>query len=109
MTMEEKTHLSFQMILHAGNARNLALEAMEKARVKDFYGAKTKMDEANGEYKIAHELQTGILVDFTNNPEMIADVLLTHAQDHLISAATSIDLATEILILREELENERNK
>lgn len=90
---------SFQLILHAGNAKSSAMEAISYAKKGDFENAHEKLDEANQELVKAHDIQTALLVKNAQGKTINIDILMVHAQDHLNHALTSIDFAAEIIDL----------
>ncbi|CAI9396280.1 hypothetical protein BACSP_01127 [Bacillus sp. T2.9-1] len=51
MNTEELYQLSFQLILHSGNARSFAMEAIQDAKKKDFHAAKKKLTESDTNYQ----------------------------------------------------------
>lgn len=104
LTKEELYNLSFQLILHSGNARSLAMEALYEAKEKNFVGAREKLKEADEAFVKAHHFQTELLQKESSGEELELPIILVHAQDHLMTAMTVKDLAKEITDLREELQ-----
>ena len=51
----------FALILHGGNARSAALEAIAFARQGDFENASEKMELASEEISSAHRIQTDLI------------------------------------------------
>ena len=96
------TQISFQLILHSGNAKSYAMEAVEKSRQNKFEECDELMLKAEDELEQAHNSQTDLLTQFASGKEILPNVLLTHAQDHLTMATLSIDFAKEIILLRKE-------
>ncbi|PGS51698.1 PTS lactose/cellobiose transporter subunit IIA [Bacillus sp. AFS041924] len=105
MTKEELYNLSFQLILHSGNARSLAMEAIYVAKEKNFELAFEKLSEAEGEFSQAHRFQTQLIQAEASGQDFDTPILLIHAQDHLMTAMTLKDLAREIIELRQEVSN----
>jgi cellobiose PTS system EIIA component len=103
MTKEELYNLSFQLILHSGNARSLAMEAMYTAKEKNFTTAFEKLSEAEGEFIHAHRFQTQLIQAEAGGEQFELPIILVHAQDHLMTAMTLKDLAREIVELRQEI------
>ncbi|WP_088042725.1 PTS lactose/cellobiose transporter subunit IIA [Bacillus sp. EAC] len=103
MTKEELYNLSFQLILHSGNARSLAMEAIYMAKEKKFELALEKLSEADGEFTHAHRFQTQLIQAEAGGEEFETPIILIHAQDHLMTAMTLKDLAREIVELRQEI------
>ncbi|WAA10123.1 PTS lactose/cellobiose transporter subunit IIA [Fervidibacillus albus] len=94
MNIEE---VSFQIILNGGNARSLAMEAIELAKKGQFDAAEQKIEEANEAMSIAHRYQTDLVQGEARGEKVEIRILLIHAQDHLMNAMTVIDLAKEII------------
>ncbi|PEJ57752.1 MULTISPECIES: PTS lactose/cellobiose transporter subunit IIA [unclassified Bacillus (in: firmicutes)] len=105
MTKEELYNLSFQLILHSGNARSLAMEAIYTAKEKNFDLAFEKLSEADREFSHAHRFQTQLIQAEAGGEDFDTPILLIHAQDHLMTAMTLKDLAREIIELRQEVNN----
>ena len=100
MNIEE---ISFQIILYGGNARSLAMEAMEQAKEGAFDEAEQKILEANEEMSKAHRFQTDLIQGEARGEKTEIRLLLIHAQDHLMNAMTVIDLAKEIIALHKKI------
>ncbi|WP_088041429.1 PTS lactose/cellobiose transporter subunit IIA [Bacillus sp. EAC] len=93
--------IAFQLILHSGNAKSLLMEAMYKAREENFTGARLKVNEAKEELKKAHHSQTSLIQSEAGGQKYEINILLIHAQDHLMNTLTTRDLVEEILFLHE--------
>ncbi|WP_088033892.1 PTS lactose/cellobiose transporter subunit IIA [Evansella clarkii] len=108
MTAENEKSLeeiSFQIILHAGNAKSLAMEAMQLARKNNFSEAQQKIEEAEKEFIQAHHSQTSLLQQESSGESVSPTILLIHAQDHLMNAMTTKELVQEIIYLHQKFEN----
>jgi cellobiose PTS system EIIA component len=105
LTKEELYNLSFQLILHSGNARSLAMEAIQIAKSKQFAESLEKLSEADSEFSHAHRFQTQLIQAEAAGKEFDLPIILIHAQDHLMTAMTLKDLAREIVELRQEMNN----
>lgn len=93
--------ISFKLILHGGNARTLAIEAISHAKKDEYKDAQQKLAEANKEVNQAHQYQTELIQGETRGEQMEIRLLLIHAQDHLMNAMTVIDVAKEFVELYE--------
>ncbi|WP_411504610.1 PTS lactose/cellobiose transporter subunit IIA [Brevibacillus centrosporus] len=87
----------FQLILHGGNARSLAMEAIALAKNKDIAGAKNALAEAGEELSKAHQNQTAFIQKEVSGEKTELSMLLIHAQDHVMNAMTIKDLASEFV------------
>ncbi len=99
MNKEELYNFAFQLILHAGNARSLAMEAMQKAKEGNFDEAEAKLTEADSAFNEAHHFQTGLIQKEAGGAEFNLSLIMVHAQDHLMTSMTLKDLAREIVDL----------
>ncbi|MEK3796707.1 PTS lactose/cellobiose transporter subunit IIA [Peribacillus sp. FSL H8-0477] len=100
---EELYQLSFQLILYSGNARSLAMEALQEAKEKDFVAAKLKIAESESELLKAHKFQTQLIQAEAGGDKFDIPIILVHAQDHLMTAMTVKDLASEMIDMRQEM------
>ena len=106
MTKEELYNLSFQLILHSGNARSFAMEAIYDAKDLHFEMAQEKLSEADREFSQAHHFQTQLIQAEAGGEDFDIPIILIHAQDHLMTAMTLKDLAREIVDLRKDLNSQ---
>lgn len=95
--------LSFALIAAAGQARSLSFEALEAAREKDFDRAHKLMDQAKAAALEAHNQQTELLVREAQGDHTAVDVMLVHAQDHLMTAMLAQELIEQMIYLHQEL------
>lgn len=101
----DQENLSMQLIVHAGNARSKAMEAILAAVSGNFDLAEQKMAESDRAMTIAHEHQTDILQQSFDSPGEGVSVLLAHAQDHIMNAITVHDLGRELCSVYKRLNN----
>lgn len=102
-SVEQIQMLSFTIILHAGNARSFAMEAIRLAKEYQFDEARNKIAEADKEFAEAHHVQTKLLQNEANGIKTDISVILIHAQDHLMTAMTVKDLANEMIDMYEKM------
>ena len=95
--------IAFQLILHSGSAKSLLMEAMYKARDGEFEEARGKVNEANAELRLAHHSQTSLIQSEAGGQQYKINILLVHAQDHLMNTLTTRDLVEEIIYLHEKI------
>lgn len=97
MDMQE---IVLDIIVHSGEARAYAHEALSKANNGDFKGADDSMALANEAIDRAHNIQTGIIQKEAAGEKQEVSVLFVHSQDHLMTAITEKNLISEIIELR---------
>lgn len=91
----------FEIIVHAGNGRSNAFEALNYARSGDFDKAYKLIDLANEELQKAHETQSSIISSEARGEHIQPTLLLVHAEDHLMNAILARDLIVEMIHLYE--------
>lgn len=89
--------VSFRMILHGGSARSLAYEAFELAISGDFAGAHAKLKEAEQELGASHSEQMDLIQKEAQGQGVSPNLLLIHAQDHLMTAMAEVNLVERLI------------
>ena len=89
---ETKYAKAFELIMNAGNAKSLALMAVESAREFDF-------EESQQEFHLAHQAQSDMIQGEANGNPVELNIVLVHAQDHLTMATMAQDNAQEFINL----------
>lgn len=92
---------SFELILHSGNARFLAYEALSFIKSKKDVEAKEKLENAKNELLLAQRKHAEMLRQLANNEQTEINLLLIHAEDHVASSEIALDMAKEIVGLYE--------
>lgn len=95
--MEDTNLQIMNLIINAGDAKSSAMEAIYAAKKKDFVLAENKIKEANVKINKAHNSQTDLLTEEANGNHTELSLLMVHAQDHLMTALTFLDLAKEVI------------
>ncbi|WP_066371400.1 PTS lactose/cellobiose transporter subunit IIA [Neobacillus fumarioli] len=99
--MKNFEEIIFQIILHGGNGKSSAMEAIMAAKQGDFTAARQKLQEAGDALNEAHHIQTSLIQNEVRGDKTEVSLLLVHAQDHLMNAMTIRDLAIEFVDLYE--------
>jgi len=95
--------VSMQLLVNSGDAKSHAMEAIQSAKHGDIMEAREKIRKAEGYLTAAHRFQTEIIQEEAEGQLEKLTVLLAHAQDHLMSAITVIDMAKEFIDLYERI------
>lgn len=88
---------AMMMILYSGNANQKAFSALRKIKTREFDEAKALIEEARKESLKAHEIQTSLLTKIASGEQVELDVLIVHAQDHLMNSVLAIDMIDEMI------------
>ncbi|MEY8662879.1 PTS lactose/cellobiose transporter subunit IIA [Ligilactobacillus faecis] len=94
---DERMQVVMGLIIAGGNAKNHAMEAITAAKQGDFELAEEKLKEANEALVNAHNVQTEMLTKEAQGEHTEIDLYMVHAQDHLMTGITFVDLAKEII------------
>lgn len=95
-----------KIILHSGNARSKAFEALDMAEHAKYEEALTLLAECEKELSIAHTTQTGLIQDEVNGKGVSLNLLLVHAQDHLMNAITVKELVGKMIQMYKRLKED---
>lgn len=88
--------VAFNIILHSGSARTNIHEALACMREGKFEEADTKLEEADKELVLAHQAQTDLLQEFSRGTTIEIQIIMVHAQDHLMTTMTLLEVAKEM-------------
>lgn len=100
--MDEKyMQVVMGIIMHAGNAKGLAHEALSAAKTGDMPAAHEFMKQADAALSEAHNVQTDLLTKEAQGQHTEVNLYMVHAQDHLMNAITYKDLVQEFIELYE--------
>ena len=90
---------SFKITLHAGNAKDLAYDALSAAKEENYEKAAELLDEAQEEYDKGHDIQSDNMSKDDPEERVMTNMLLAHSMDHLMAAKSEITLITEMIEL----------
>ncbi|WP_373760427.1 PTS cellobiose transporter subunit IIA [Streptococcus ferus] len=99
MNTEELQIAAFEIILNSGNARTIVHEAFAEMRSGNYDVAAQKLEDANNELLLAHKAQTDLLQEYASGTEIKIEIIMVHAQDHLMTTMTLREVALEMLEL----------
>lgn len=91
------------LVVNSGEARSIAMEAIELARQGQFDEAAAKIATARETINAAHNFQTELVQREVNNDPVPMSLLMCHGQDHLMTAMVVIDLAEKFIEVYQKL------
>lgn len=104
-TIEQLNSAAMQIILHAGDCRNLLNEATnDLLDDKSEEEVKDKITQAKKEITKAHVIQTDMIQSSINEEELQTTLLFTHAQDTLMTINSEVNLVQSMIRLYRKLE-----
>ena len=104
MSEPKNLDVIMQLIMHGGDAKGNAIEAIDAAKSGDFELAHERMQDAEKALVEAHHAQTGLLTQEASGDAVELSLLMVHGQDHLMTSIAFKDLAKEIVEIYERLE-----
>lgn len=107
--MEQLEQLIFQLIANSGSARSNIFEAFDYAQDGDFEKANELMGEAKKEILEAHKVQTSLIQREAQGEGVEVNILMVHAQDHLMSSILAKDLVEKMIEMQLEIANLKEK
>ncbi|MFB2905275.1 PTS N,N'-diacetylchitobiose transporter subunit IIA [Aeromonas jandaei] len=95
------------LIINSGQARSLAYDALNKAKEGDFVQAWEIIAESRQALNEAHLVQTKLIESDQGEGKIKINLVLVHAQDHLMTSMLARELVTEIIELHEKIKCHR--
>lgn len=108
--MQEQMTLDYEKIImgiisNSGEAKSTAIEALRYGRKNEFDKALKKLNDAEKALLKAHNVQTQLISNELNGKKIEMNLLMVHAQDHLMNAVTILDLIKELIKILQERDN----
>lgn len=94
---EKQLGKAMNLIGYSGNAKSLAIQALNAAEEEDFVKADEFLKDAKKELHLAHEIQTKWMSSEMNGENVEKTILLIHSQDHFMAADTVLLLAQKMI------------
>ncbi|MFL0249739.1 PTS cellobiose transporter subunit IIA [Clostridium neuense] len=108
MTKDDLQEVAFEIILHSGDARTVVHEGLDLMNKGKFEEAEKKMEDANNKLLEAHKSQTKLLQDYANGDEITMEIIMVHAQDHLMTTMAIKEMAIEFLKMYKQIYELKN-
>jgi PTS system cellobiose-specific IIA component len=99
--------IALQVILYAGNARDLVSKALNAAYDDDFTLAEEMIANAEEEARKAHRIQTEIVQSEANGKQSDFSLLVTHSQDTLMVSLSEINMAKQMIKLYQKISEKK--
>lgn len=99
ISQEEYDELVMNLVVEGGNARSLAMEAIQEAKSGNIEQAEKLLADCGDALTNAHHVQTDLIQSEICGDHIQVMLLMVHAQDHLMDAMVVRDMATEFVEL----------
>ena len=101
--MDANEMIVINLIVNSGSARSSAIEAIQYAKAGDMEKANESLQQAKESVNEAHHSQTEMIQGEIRGEKTPLNLLMVHAQDHLMTSLVVIDLAQEFIDLYEKV------
>jgi cellobiose PTS system EIIA component len=91
--------IAFKIISCAGDGIGKLFAALKEAKKGNFGAAEALVKEGKKKINEAHKVQTGLLVGEANGEQAEINILMIHAQDHLMNSVLAKELISEMIDL----------
>ena len=106
---ERLEEISMLIIANSGAARGSSFEALAAAKRGEYEKAQELMKTADEQFHAAHEAHRGLLAMDANGEIESLSVLITHAQDHLMTSVLAQEMIREIITLHRKLDDKNEE
>lgn len=106
MEMDKYEITIMNLVCQGGNARSLAMEAIQAAKSGDFEKSDILLAESGAALLGAHQEQTDLIQNEVRGEHLPVMLLMVHAQDHLMDAMVIKDMAQEFIDLYKRIKTE---
>ena len=101
--MDEQEQVVINLIVNSGSARSSAIEAIQYAKAGDLDKADESLQNAKETVNEAHHAQTELIQAEIRGEKAPLNLLMVHAQDHLMTSMLARELVTELIELHEKI------
>lgn len=89
--------ISFQLILHSGNARSKVIQSLREYKDGKTEASDKLLVEAESDLSIAHDIHFKMVQKEAAGEQTNFSLLFMHSEDHLMSTITMKELVKELL------------
>ena len=95
--MDEQEQVVINLIVNSGSARSSAIEAIQYAKAGDIKKAEESLQTAKETVNDAHHSQTELIQAEIRGEKSPLNLLMAHAQDHLMTTILLKDIINNLL------------
>ena len=93
-----------ELIINAGSAKSLAMEALKAAKDGNWKGADDLLSESSAAAKKAHDVQTQLIGLDQGEGKVPVNLIMVHAQDHIMTSMLARELIEELIDIHRKLQ-----
>ena len=103
LSFDDLEEIVMGLIINSGKARNLAYTALEQAKQGQYLEATELMEQSKLALSEAHKVQTKMIEADMGEGKIKVNLILVHAQDHLMNTMLAKELVTELIELHKKI------
>lgn len=96
--------IAMTIVGNAGEARSFAFEALRESKEGNYEKAQEYLAQSKERSLAAHELQTELICNEADGNRIEMNLLMVHAQDHLMTSILARELITEMIELYKKID-----
>jgi len=106
-TLRDMETTVMELIIFSGESRSCAMEALQAARKKEWQQAEVLLVQSTQAGKRAHQIQTELIGADEGCGKIPVNLIMVHAQDHLMNSLLCREMAEEMIYLHKEIDGLR--
>ena len=95
-----------ELISKSGEAKSHALEALAQARCGHYDQSEKSLAASREAGRLAHKVQTALIAADNGEGKVPINLLMVHAQDHLMNSMLAQDMVEEMIHLYQRMDNQ---
>lgn len=95
-----------ELISKSGEAKSHALEALAQARCGHYDQSEKSLAASREAGRLAHKVQTALIAADDGAGKVPINLLMVHAQDHLMNSMLAQDMVEEMIRLYQRMDNQ---
>lgn len=108
LNLEDIESVVMELVVNAGDGRSSAIQAIREARAGRFEEAEKLLKQCDEALLLCHKAQTDLVQAELQGENVPVNLLMVHAQDHIMNAITVKDLAVELIAILKDQKKEEN-
>ncbi|MBD1574098.1 PTS lactose/cellobiose transporter subunit IIA [Vibrio sp. S17_S38] len=95
-----------ELIINAGESKSCSMEALFAAKKGEWEKVDACLSQASEASKRAHDVQTGLIGLDEGEGKVPVNLIMVHAQDHIMTAMLARELIEELIHLHRTIQNQ---
>ena len=102
--MDDLESTVMELIIQAGASKSYAMEALRAAKIGHWNEVDTHLENSRLAAKSAHDIQTNLIGMDEGCGKVPVNLIMVHAQDHIMTAMLAKEMIQELIELHRQLQ-----